>query len=227
MKKVLLIILGFALCSCSNPQKDPLRKLIGSYKNYYNIKGKIKKERYYSPNNVFSIGMPNLIKPGVVVTDTFKKDFGTGVDDKEVGTVTFVDDFGKFLRVDTFRIPNEIAKNNANDNLLLSGIRRYMMDVYESDVPGSKMVHQEYINRDGKIFDYFAVMMKNGSILTINGSRRDELRGTLVFIDGNYIYLISTQNSHVLENQKSDQKEAISKLKTNLFEAFETFESKK
>src|SRR6185295_4210901 len=89
-------LLSLVLTGCTSTT-DPLRSLIGSYRDYTEIKGKIEGDRYFSPLKNFSCNVPPLVKPGALIHD----DFGP-----EQGAVTFGDDMGTLMRVDYFVIPS-------------------------------------------------------------------------------------------------------------------------
>lgn len=52
-KNIFVLSILFFLCNC-NSTSDPLRKFLGSYRNYSDVNGKIKNGRFYDPYDRFS-----------------------------------------------------------------------------------------------------------------------------------------------------------------------------
>lgn len=230
MSKIKLICLAvLIIAGCSNPRKDPLRNFIGSYRDYQKTTGKIKNGRYYSPNDIFSFKAPRLASPGAIIEDNLKKNFGKTDPVNSAGTISFTDDFGNFLRVDVFGIPEDPMIRLLDDRSLLSGIREFMMTIYRELSSDTELTHQEYFDfRDGRA-DYFIAHIKRGSTFTINGSRADVSRASISFIDGDYVYVFSTQYSDMspFGPKSLTDAEIVEKLKNDLMKTVNTFESVK
>lgn len=219
MRKIIYLILCVAMAGCADPSHDFLRNSIGSYKNYYNIKGKINNGAYHSPNDVFSVGLIGLNGPGIVVSDTFRKDFGKHQDySYNVGTVSFQDDFGTFYRLDVFEIPNEVFQmKQPVEATLLDITMEYELNLYKELDPKVKIVHKDDLTIDQQKIRYFIAYMANGSTYFVNGSRVDVLRSSLAFVKNNYTYVISNQSGKTNIND-----ETINAIKEQLVRIFKT-----
>lgn len=198
MKKYFYFILCVLFVGCSNPSKDLLRKFVGSYKGYFNVKGKVignrNNGRYYSPNKVFSVDLVDLLGPGVIVYDSFRKDFGKNPDyNYNIGTVSFSDDFGTFYRIDTFEIPEKRNFSKNQLELLLDASMEYEMTLYRELDPNSKVLYKNFLEINNRYIGYYIVHLANGSNYSVNGSRVDVFRSSFVFLNKDYIYVISNQ----------------------------------
>ena len=198
MKKYYYFILCLLIIGCSNPNKDPLRKFVGSYRDYFITKGKVVGDRYngiyYSPNKVFSVDLVRLSGPGVIVRDNFKKDFGKNKNyEYNVGTVSFSDDFGTFYRIDVFELPEKHDFSESQLKILLDGSMEYEMTLYKELDPNAKILYKDYLNINGTFIGYYVVYLANGSSYFVNGSRVDVFRSSFVFIKNNYVYVLSNQ----------------------------------
>ena len=198
MKKYCYFILCLLIIGCSNPDKDPLRKFAGSYKDYFIVKGKVVGNRhngtYYSPNKVFSVGLVRLLGPGVIVRDNFRKDFGKNKDySYNAGTVSFSDDFGTFYRIDTFQLPEVYDFSKSQLKLLIDGSMEYEMSLYKELDPNAEILYKNYFDIDGTYIGYYVVYLANGSNYFVNGSRADVFRSSFVFLKGDYVYILSNQ----------------------------------
>ena len=219
------------LIVCSNPSKDPLRKFVGSYRNYFNVKGKVignrSNDRYYSPNKIFSVGLVDLFGPGIIVNDTFRKDFGKNPDHNyNVGTVSFMDDFRAFYRIDAFKLPEERDFSENQLQLLLDALMEYEMTLYRELDSNSKILYKNYLKINNKYIGYYITYLANGSTYSINGNKLDVLRSSFIFIKNNFVYVLSNQygdndnyfNKITLNNQ------IIKKIEKSLTKIYKTME---
>lgn len=227
--RVFVFVFACLFTGCSNPNNDPLRNFLGSYKNYYNTTGKISGGRYFAPNNIFSVKIPNLIKPGAVIKDNLSKDFGTKNDAPDVGTIAFSDDFGTFIRIDVFSLPSNLDLKKTGTEVLLKGIQEYMLSVYKETVPDAKIVKQEFINWKGKQANLFTADLKKAGNIVSNGIRQDVFRTAIAFIDNRYIYIFSTQMSeNGFFRKKAETKEQLfQNMKEEILKTMDSFEPSK
>jgi len=192
---VLAILILFIFSSCS-PSSDPLRKFVGSYRNYTNVNGKIKNGTYYEPYGRFSIKVPNMVTPGMIIDGKFIE---------SGGTIGFRDDFGALVRIDLITaIDNESKKFLVDDNwkLVFPRVRNNFLSLYKETVPNSTLIYQKDIVWNGKNADSFVVdLKKSGAIRTSIG-----------FMHKGSFYLISTQPSMLVisgKNLEDDIKQRI------------------
>lgn len=196
MKKAIHLLFCVFIISCSNPKHDYLRSFVGSYKNYYMVKGKVKNDRYYSPNEIFSVEVINLIGPGIIINDSFNKDFGRNeYYQNNVGTVSFMDDFETFYRIDVFQIPKNFDYEKYEIDNVLKATMEYTLIMYRESFSNSKIIYQDFLYLDNKRINYFIANLNNGSTFTINGNKIDSLRASMTFVYGDYVYVVSVQHT--------------------------------
>lgn len=162
--------------------------LTGSYRDYTTITGTIVEGRYISPQKDFSIKVPPLLHPGAVIRDRINS---------RGGMILFTDDVGTLVLVD-FTNMNEGEKQILKQIGLLDFMKQYRdskVEMFKQAVPRSKLIHQEFIELDGKSFDFYMCDFPEGATLTdaIKNKRGDAKRGNLTFIKANSIFMLSTQ----------------------------------
>jgi hypothetical protein len=198
--------LSLFLSGCTSTT-DPLRSVIGSYRNYTKVKGKIEAGRYYAPSNNFSCAVPFLIQPGAVIRDEVGP---------EGGTVAFEDDMGTLVRVDYFLIPSGGGIDSATAEgrkSLAETVFNFTVDrMYRAVVPDTKVLHKEYVQlQDGmraeKNVALFAIALlpKGSSISEVKSGRYDALRASLIFVKGRYSYVLTIQDIPGLFDRRNVQ----------------------
>lgn len=185
MKKIILYLLGiiFLLSGCAS--FDPLASTIGSYKNYTEVNGKIEDGRFYDPLDRFSMAVPPyLLEPGRRISGNFNK---------EGGTVTFLDDVGRLIRLDMSSL-EEYKKAKFT-----------LPEIYESTVTNIENSYKNItettylygLTTDVKELNssiaFYSFELKNGSSVTTNGKRSNAIRMSLIFVHGDYIYVLTKQ----------------------------------
>lgn len=185
MKKIILYLLGiiFLLSGCAS--FDPLASTIGSYKNYTEVNGKIEDGRFYDPLDRFSMAVPPyLLEPGRRILGNFNK---------EGGTVTFLDDVGRLIRLDMSSL-EEYKKAKFT-----------LPEIYESTVTNIENSYKNItettylygLTTDVKELNssiaFYSFELKNGSSVTTNGKRSNAIRMSLIFVHGDYIYVLTKQ----------------------------------
>lgn len=185
MKKIILYLLGiiFLLSGCAS--FDPLASTIGSYKNYTEVNGKIEDGRFYDPLDRFSMAVPPyLLEPGRRISGNFNK---------EGGTVTFLDDVGRLIRLDMSSL-EEYKKAKFT-----------LPEIYESTVTNIENSYKNItettylygLTTDVKELNssiaFYSFELKNGSSVTTNGKRSNAIRMSLLFVHGDYIYILTKQ----------------------------------
>ena len=187
------------------------------------LSGDISNGRYYSPNKVFSVKVPYMYRHGAKKDDNFNKDFGKGEPKFDAGGVKFSDDFGRFFRIDVFRLPEKINVNNKN---VLTNTENTMLKIYQEGVIEAKIVKQEFFQLDEKTINYFITHIPRGSTIVSNGERKDVYRGALTFINEEYVYIFSTQSTYWEFKKKEAVKEHIfDEMKKYLVDSVDTFEA--
>jgi len=220
---ILLILLATLLQGCM--RSDPLRSMVGSYRNYTDVNARIDKGVLHDPHGRFSIKVPQLVQPGAVIRGRL---------DKQGGTVQFSDDFGKLIRIDvsTAIDPTSLAMLRTPDwRDALSLNRSFMHELNRAAVPQAKLIHQEYLDLNGTNLDFYVLTMPEGSTLADAKTRKrhDALRASVSLIQGDSFFTITTQ--HILPEgtdilgmwrQDENQTEIIARMKKTLLETLET-----
>jgi hypothetical protein len=204
----LLVLLG---CTAG---RDPMANLVGSYRDYITIKGHITDHRYFSPLTNFVCAVPPLVEPGAVIRDELNA---------ESGGVQFLDDMGTLKRVDYFLVPNSemTATENDQGRRDIEG-RIFLWEVnrlYVPSCPGTSVRNKEFISfpdgmkQDSALFGV-ALLPRGSSIAEAHKGRYDAVRGSLVVVRGNYVYMLTAQvipnlfagMSKELTNEEQDQR---------------------
>jgi len=222
-KNLILIVTLFSMTSCFCDSF--LRSQLGSYRNYTDINGTIVDNRYFDPENRFSIKIPYLLKPGARIAGRFDK-FG--------GSISFSDDMGKLIRVDVstvIDIDNEEAKyllKTENWKKLLNNGRHNLYIHYKTSVPTTKIIHQEYLTQNKMKCDFYIFQMNEGSSIgnAENKKRLDALRIFLSVRHNNSLIIISTQKTDMFPfgSMKKVTKEVLIEYKKEMLELFKTIE---
>ncbi len=120
------------------------------------------------------------------------------------GVVGFADDMGTFLRIDYYLIPPEQIDDmeSQGDETYLYGIlvNKYVPEVITANLPNAEVKYTEYLQDSLEKNYYVLVDMPNGSTIyksLNNGTsiRLDAYRGLLSFVNGEYLYIVSSQRS--------------------------------
>ena len=215
------VFLSLMLLSASCMRFDPLRGMIGSYRNYTEINGKIKDGRYYEPYGRFSVKVPQLLEPGAVTQGRFEK---------AGGTIEFTDDFGTLMRIDLVTALNADEKdfiNNPDWKVPLQNNRDFLQRLYNQVSP-STLVHQEYVIWKNQNADFFVFEMKEGGTLAeaYTKKRGDALRASLSFIHNESCFTISTQHILGMWRKDEDRTKIIKDMYKSLVETADTIEFK-
>lgn len=168
--------------------EDILKDVLGSYRNYINIKGTINDGIYTERNKLFTFKVPQLIKPGAII-----KDYAT--------TVSFMDDFGTLVRID-YRTLNHFRKlGMQNKDIIEYSDKILYKDLYRSN-SSMILIYKEIV--DNKMFVVFKY--PEGSTLSdsTTNKRYDAIRASICFISNNIYYTISTQSSKIIGLNEKD-----------------------
>lgn len=213
MKSIVLTAVSIVLVAgCA--RFDPGRSLLGSYRNYYETKGKIKEGRYFSPNANFSCAVPTLVQPGAVIRDKIERIEG-GI----IATVWFEDDFGQLYRISWYEItPDDFKKLDQFPihRALLESILAYQLMLFREVSPGTTLELSETTG-EGENANMFAVIHAPGaSNIAVNGKRADSTRGFLIFIKKQWIYALSIQDTAPFDFKQETKRDRNQRLKTGL-----------
>jgi hypothetical protein len=163
--------------------------VVGSYRNYTDIDGKIENGVYHDPYGRFTIKVPDLVEPGARIN---------GRSDPHAATLQFLDDLGTLIRVDVFTAvdPDEKEMMKSPDVRTLLEVNRMSIgQLYRQVCPQAELVHQEYIADGGTVLDYYAFKMPGGATLAEvpSGKRHDALRVSVSFAEGDSLFTVTSQ----------------------------------
>ncbi len=148
-------------------------------------------EEYESPLGNFTVPIPVDPQQG-------------GRIQAQEGVVGFSDDFGTLLRIDYYPIPLEMEEEMESVGLpqYLQSVlvEKYVPTAIVSNLPDASVKHTEYF-ADILEGAYFALVdMPQGSTISKqenngNASRLDAYRGLMAFVNGEFLYIVSSQRS--------------------------------
>jgi hypothetical protein len=149
------------------------------------------------------------------------------------GIVGFSDDFGTLLRIDYYPLPPE-----QQEKLQSLGQEKYLhsilVDTYLPQaifayVQGAQVKYTEYLEDPLEGYYYALVDMPQGSTISKqenNGSaiRLDAYRGLLAFINGDFLYIVSSQRSFFDGETPNSVKEEAESIKETILQFVGTIE---
>lgn len=222
---VLLLCLGVSLVGCA--RFDPLRGFVGSYRSYSETKRGIKDGRYTSPQGNFSCRVPNLMRPGAVIKDTFSKKEGTGM-------IVFADDFGLHLMVHWYEVPADTK--GISDSALLEQTAASMKEMDKKSLRKATFGKENLGVADQPTLFYVATAEMPGVKVYIPRSQRDTVtkesmmprifRGHLFFRRGGWVYALTTQEDSLLGDEKKTVEQRETDLRSKLEKYLVDFEFK-
>ncbi|OCQ89927.1 hypothetical protein BCD64_18475 [Nostoc sp. MBR 210] len=149
------------------------------------------------------------------------------------GVVGFSDDFGTLLRIDYYPIPpeqlEELESEGQEEYLKTILVDKYVPQAILANLPDSQIKHGEYLEDIFAGAYYALVDMPKGSTMSQqenNGSstRLDAYRGLLTFINGEFLYIVSSQRSFLNGETPNDIAEEAEYIKDNILSFVETME---
>ncbi|HLO85217.1 MAG TPA: tellurite resistance TerB family protein [Nostocaceae cyanobacterium] len=146
---------------------------------------------YESPMGNFKVAVPINTEQG-------------GRINSQEGTVSFTDDLGTFLRIDHYLLPPEqldeielVGSNKYLESILLY---RYVPQAIIAHLPEATVKYAEYLpNILGGAY-FVLIDMPKGSTISKQGNngtgiRLDAYRGTVAFVNGEFLYIVSSQRN--------------------------------
>jgi hypothetical protein len=149
------------------------------------------KEFYKSPLGNFTVPIPVDPEQG-------------GRVQTQDGVVGFSDDMGFLLRIDYYPLPQEQIDDieSQGDETYLHGVlvNKYVPQAITANLPNTEVKYTKYLQDSLEKYYYVLVYMPNGSTISKssnNGTdmRLDAYRGLLSFVNGEYLYIVSSQRS--------------------------------
>lgn len=149
------------------------------------------------------------------------------------GSVGFSDDFGMLLRIDYYHTPPEqveemesLGQEEYFRSILLD---KYIPQAIVANLSTATVEHTEYLT-DESAGGYFALVnMPGGSTISKqenNGhaKRFDAYRGILAFMEGDFIYIVSSQRSFFEDDTPKSVMEEAEAIKSNILDFIDTIE---
>lgn len=167
---------------------------------------------------------------GFTVTAPVIRSMGGRVDVTN-NSVLFLDDFGRFFRIDFDPLSPAELKDLESGKLKEEALLReavvsyYFGQVIKPNLPEAKIVHEEPIASGGSKGYFAAIFLPGGSTYSINGKHMDIRRAIFAFRNGGYIYWLQTQETLDITGQKpapdlptalKDLRKAIDTLRNNM-----------
>ncbi|MEM6754195.1 MAG: tellurite resistance TerB family protein [Cyanobacteria bacterium P01_C01_bin.38] len=177
-------------------------------------------EEYDSPHGNFTVPVP--VDPHL----------GGKVQSQE-NTVSFSDDEGTFLRIDYYSLPSKQMEEMEviGQELYLKStlVNKYVPEEIVANLPEAQVEYSEYM---AKIFEgsYFILLyMPGGSRISKTGNngtatKLDAYRGLIAFINGDFLYIVSSQRTFLDGRTTNFMKQEAVALKQIILDFVETME---
>ncbi len=214
LRPLLIVLFVIGLCPLtalvyyhiSSSTFDPLRSIIGSYRNYVEIEGSITDGIYTPPLKNFSCHFPSLSTgaTGKVLQDHFWTDGS--------GAIIFTDDFGTLLRVDYWEVNESVSLSLENPDKKKSSfedqLSTLVQDSFLPSNPNTSVIHKESLDSENGLILYGVIDRGGSSALT----------GVFYLSKGKFVY-------RLMFNQGFDSR-SIEDLKQGLLDFYHTCEFK-
>ncbi len=177
-------------------------------------------EVYESPLGNFTVSIPVAAQQG-------------GRVQSQEGVVSFSDDYGTLLRIDYYPLPPEEAEeieSMGQEKYLQSVlVDRYVPQAISANLPDAKVEHKEYLEDTIEGAYFVLVNMPKGSTISKqenngNATRMDAYKGLLSFINGEFLYVVSSQRSFFEDETRGSLKEEAEDIKQKILDFVDTIE---
>lgn len=167
--------------------------------------GRVENGRYHDPHGLFSIQIPPVLRGSPTVRDQMTP---------AGGTVTFMDEHGRLVRVDrwTGSGPEWKAIIHSTDwKMPLDRARLFLDAVMRPVFPRVALVHQEYTAWGGKHANYYVYEIEDGSnVVDVQTRKRlDALRASISFIRGSSVFTVSMQHTFGIDGLNDEDRTVI------------------
>ncbi|MEH1836624.1 MAG: hypothetical protein V7L29_32385 [Nostoc sp.] len=149
------------------------------------------------------------------------------------GVVGFSDDIGTLLRIDYYPFPleqlEELESVGQEEYLQTILVDKYVPQAIFANVPDASVEYTEYLEDTLRGAYYVLIDMPKGSTISKqenNGTaiRLDAYRGLLTFISGEFLYIVSSQQSFIDGETPDSLEEEAEDIKQSILEFIETIE---
>ncbi|AFY56641.1 hypothetical protein Riv7116_4210 [Rivularia sp. PCC 7116] len=177
-------------------------------------------ESYESPIGNFTVPIP--VKPHQ----------GGKVQSQE-GTVSFSDDEGSFLRIDYYSLPSkqmeEMEIIGQEEYLKSTLVNKYVPEEIVANLPEAQVEYNEYMTQTLEGAYFVLLYMPDGSRTYKTGNngtatKLDAYRGLIAFINGDFLYIVSSQRTFLDGRTSNFMKQEAVALKQMILDFVETME---
>ncbi|MEM6399851.1 MAG: tellurite resistance TerB family protein [Cyanobacteria bacterium P01_D01_bin.116] len=177
-------------------------------------------EEYDSPLNNFTVPIPVDPHQG-------------GKVQSQEGAVSFSDDEGTFLRIDYYSLPaqemEEIEAIGQEEYLASTLINKYVPEEIVANLPEALVEYNEYMARILEGSYFILLYMPGGSRIYKTGNngtatKLDAYRGLIAFINGDFLYIVSSQRTFMDGKTVNFMKQEAVALKQMILDFIETIE---
>ena len=171
------------------------------------LKGKLKKNVYYSPANNFSVPVPSGLM-GMRVNDDF--------DEPGIGLVSFHDDFGNQQGIHYMVMPAgaqaKLQAQETRDAELSRWLKEFALPVwFLHPFPNSRVIHEASDSFEGMTVLLAKLEIPEGSSTVIfeQGKQRhmDSRRGLVIFTKGRFIYMLTKETVNAFTAAQASKEE--------------------
>jgi len=177
-------------------------------------------EEYESPSDNFTVPIPVNPHQG-------------GKVQSQEGAVSFSDDQGTFLRIDYYPLPTkqmeEMETIGQEEYLKSTLINKYVPKEIVANLPEAEVEYNEYMAQTLEGSYFVLLYMPGGSRIYKTGNngtatKLDAYRGLIAFINGEFLYIVSSQRTFLDGKTPSFIKEEAVALKQIILDFIDTIE---
>ncbi len=175
---------------------------------------------YESPSGNFAVPIPSDLEQGAKL-------------ETQDGVVSFSDDLGTLFRIDYYPLPpqqmDDIESVGQEEYLRSILLNKYVPSAIAANLPDASVDYTEYLPETMEGAYFALVNMPEGSTVSRTGNngtalRLNAFRGLLTFINGNFVYIVSSQRSFFNGETPGTVKEEAEGIKRKIFGFVDTIE---
>ncbi|MEO1374013.1 MAG: tellurite resistance TerB family protein [Cyanobacteria bacterium J06635_10] len=149
------------------------------------------------------------------------------------GVVSFSDDEGTFLRIDYYCLPSkqieEMEAIGQEEYLRSTLVNKYIPGEIVANLPEAQVEYSEYMAQTLEASYFVLLYMPGGSRIYKTGNngtatKLDAYRGLIAFIEGDFMYIVSSQRTFLDGKTSSFMKQEAVALKQMILDFVETIE---
>ncbi|MGF1676444.1 MAG: hypothetical protein ACFCUV_22600 [Rivularia sp. (in: cyanobacteria)] len=177
-------------------------------------------EEYESPSENFTVPIPVDPHQG-------------GKVQSQEGAVSFSDDQGTFLRIDYYPLPTKLMEEmetiGQEEYLKSTLVNKYVPKEIVANLPEAEVEYSEYMAKTLEGSYFVLLYMPGGSRIYKTGNngtatKLDAYRGLIAFINGEFLYIVSSQRTFLDGKTPSFMKEEAVALKQIILDFIDTID---